>query len=408
MYKNCGNGHPAKPTIFFAIGSLGLGGAERQMALLIKQLTRLNFNCHLFALEPVGPLRDYLRTTALTVHSGGYCSEKLWIVKILLLIRAQYRMLGLIRKIRPDVIHSYLPLTNFMGSVAGRLLNVPGIITSKRALGTHQDRNLGWRIFDMASFRFSHQVTVNSNAVGEDTIKRDRGRASKIRLIYNGLDLEDFPAIKGRKQEIRKALHIDPKKKITITVANLIPYKGHIELLQAAETVAGQFSNTIFLLVGEDRGIQKDLEEQARVLGIRGKIIFLGQRKDVPDLLAASDISVLPSHEEGFSNVILESMAAGLPVIATRVGGNPEAIVDSETGWLVPPHSPDELAEKILDLLQNPEKAKNWGNAGRRRIQQHFSAEKMVGEHIKLYKLQRFQSSGFKAQGRTASDSEKG
>ena len=361
MSAKRGHERPTKPTILFAIGSLAIGGAEKQLALLIKHLGQLNYSCHLFVLEPSGPLKDYLKTFPLTVHSGGYCSKKRWILKILLLIRAQFRILRLVRNLRPDIIHSYLPLTNFMGSFAGRMVNVPGIITSKRALGTHQDRNRGWRLFDMVSSRFSHWITVNSKAVGEDTIKRDKCNPAKIRLIYNGLDLKEFAAGIGSKKESRAALHLDSEKNVIITVANLIPYKGHADLLKAAAIVVGQFSKSIFLLVGEDRGIQKSLEQEARKLGIDGHIIFLGQRKDIPNLMAASDISVLPSHEEGFSNVILESMAAGLPVVATRVGGNPEAVLDGETGWLVAPANPKELAFKIMDLLQDPAKAERWG-----------------------------------------------
>jgi glycosyltransferase involved in cell wall biosynthesis len=376
---------PAKITILFAIGSLGLGGAEKQIALLIKHLDPSDFNCHLFALEPIGPLREYLSTSKLTVHGGGYNSKRTWFLKILSLIRGQYRLLRLIRQIRPDVIHAYLPLTNFMGSFAGRVLDVPKIISSKRALGTHQDRNRGWRIFDMASFRLSHWVTVNSKAVAEDTIKRDNGNVAKIRLIYNGLNMEDFNNRIGDKREICEKLKIDYRKKNILTVANLIPYKGHADLLKAAATIGQKFSNHIFLFVGEDRGIQKSLEQQAREMKIYNNIIFLGQRKDIPDLMAASDISVLPSHEEGFSNVVLESMAAGLPVVATRVGGNSEAIIDGQTGWLVAPGKPLELADKILDLLQDPAKASQWGEAGKRRVEQNFPCQKMVDAHITLY-----------------------
>jgi glycosyltransferase involved in cell wall biosynthesis len=113
----------------------------------------------------------------------------------------------------------------------------------------------------------------------------------------------------------------------------------------------------------------------------------MGQRNDIPRLLAASDIAVLPSHEEGFSNVILESMAAGLPVVATRVGGNPEAVIDGETGWLVAPHRPTELALKIMDLLSEPEKARSWGEYGRQVVKEKFAAEKMVEAYLELYSL---------------------
>jgi glycosyltransferase involved in cell wall biosynthesis len=336
-------------------------------------------------LEPFGSLENYLKKLKLPIYNGGYFSTKPFFIKLFLLIRAQLRLLRVIRKIRPDIIHAYLPLTNFMGSLAGRISNVPMIVTSRRALGTHQDRNRGWRIFDMASFRFSHYVTVNSKAVGNDTIKRDKGDGSRIRLIYNGLELDKFCCPNRNKRQIRESLHLDPDKKIVITVANLIPYKGHAELLEATAAVTKSFPDSLFLLVGENRGIQTDLEKLARELGIVKHVNFMGQRNDIPDLLAASDISVLPSHEEGFSNVVLESMAAGLPVVATRVGGNPEAIIDGATGWLVTPGKPEELAMKIMDMLEDPEKAEKWGEAGRRRVEQNFSCSKMVAEHKKLY-----------------------
>jgi glycosyltransferase involved in cell wall biosynthesis len=376
-----------RPTILFAIGSLGIGGAEKQMALLIKYLTGMNFNCHLFALESFGPIEPYLRKNNIAIYAGGYYSKKPTVVKIFLLIRAELRLLQVIRKIKPNVVHAYLPLTNFMGSVAGRIANAPLIITSKRALGTHQDRNRGWRIFDMASFRLSHWVTVNSKAVGADTIQRDMGNTSKIKLIYNGLEFDQFKPQNSDKRAIREALQLDPDKKIMITVANLIPYKGHRELLEAVAVVTRNHPDSLFLLVGEDRGIRENLEDLSRELGIMKNIIFMGQRNDIPSLLAASDIAVLPSHEEGFSNVILESMAAGLPVVATRVGGNPEAVIDGETGWLVTPKHPPELALKIMDLLDEAEKAKIWGESGRRLVKEKFSAEKMVAAYMELYSL---------------------
>jgi glycosyltransferase involved in cell wall biosynthesis len=272
-----------------------------------------------------------------------------------------------------------------MGSVAGRILKVPLIITSKRALGTHQGRYRGSRIFDIISFRLSNWVTVNSKAVGEDTVKRDRGCADKIRLIYNGVKLDEFTSGNFKRIKIREALHLDPDKKLIITVANLIPYKGHIDLLKAVILVTEQFPNSLFLLVGEDRGIRNNLTKLAQELGILNHILFMDRRDDISDLMAASDISVLPSHEEGFSNVVLESMATGLPVVSTRVGGNPEAIIDGMTGWLVPPQNPEELANKIVDLLNDPQKARRWGELGKIRIKEKFLVEKMVEGYLKLY-----------------------
>jgi len=138
-------------------------------------------------------------------------------------------------------------------------------------------------------------------------------------------------------------------------------------------------------VVGEDRGIGRHLARQAAALGIGSAVKFLGQRGDAPELLAASDLSVLASHEEGFSNVILESMAGGLPVVATDVGGNREAVVDGETGWLVPMRNPEALASRIVDLLKDPSRARDWGEKGRARVKELFTVERMVNAHLTLY-----------------------
>lgn len=375
-----------KPSIFFVIGSFGLGGAERQLNFLLQSLRELNYNCHLFVLDSQGPLGAGLEDGSITVYDADYSPKSTLIVKFLTLIRAQVQLIRVLNKVKPDVLHAFLPLANFLAAMAGRLSGVPLIISSRRALGTHQERNRGWRIFDIISFYLSHRVTVNSHAVAADTIKRDAGSSSKIVLIYNGIDAATFKSVSTHRSEVRQKLGIPLKDKVIITVANLIPYKGHADLFEAFALVFKRFPDSILLLVGEDRGIHKDLEKKAHLLGIQEKIRFVGQCYDIPDLMAAADLSVLPSHEEGFSNVILESMAAGLPIVATNVGGNPEAVIDGVTGRLAPAHNPVILAEKMIDLLGNPEKAKLWGNQGKKRVVEMFSIDKMINAHLKLYR----------------------
>ncbi|MBC8392593.1 MAG: glycosyltransferase [Deltaproteobacteria bacterium] len=376
---------PKKSRILYVIGSLGLGGAEKQLAILIEHIMQLNFSCQIFVLEPIGPMKAYLKNIRVPIHDGGYFSEKPPIMKLILLISVQLRLLRTIRAIRPDVIHAYLPLTNFLASLAGRLSGIPLIISSRRALGTHQERHRGWRFFDIISFYLSHIVTVNSKAVATDTIKRDLGSSAKLSLIYNGIDSDPFISASKHRSEMLHKLGISPKEKIIIVVANLIPYKGHADLIEAMVIVFKRFPNCNLLLVGEDRGIHDDLQKKAHVLGILKKIKFMGQRRDVADLMAAADLSVLPSHEEGFSNVILESMAAALPVVATNVGGNSEAVLNGITGWLVEPNNPENLAEKIIDLLGDPIKAREWGRRGRKRVIESFYIEKMIKAYLRLY-----------------------
>jgi glycosyltransferase involved in cell wall biosynthesis len=157
---------------------------------------------------------------------------------------------------------------------------------------------------------------------------------------YNGVDHSNFDVPREVRVELRKKTGFTHSHKVVTVVANLIPYKGHAELLAAAAAVIDQMPSSRFWLVGKDRGMQKHLKQKARELGILNRVIFAGERSDIPNILAASDILVLPSHEEGFSNVILEAMAAGLPLVATRVGGAQEAVLDGVTGWLVQPNRP--------------------------------------------------------------------
>jgi len=233
--------------------------------------------------------------------------------------------------------------------------------------------------------RLSHRITVNSQAVWDDMVRYDHVDVSKLRLIYNGVDTKPFAPALSCGKDVRRNLGLDKTTKLMIVIANLIPYKGHSDLLKAAREVVDRFPDAVFLLVGEDRGIQKALEKDVVNLGMEQSIRFLGRQDDIPRLLTASDISILPSHEEGFSNVILESMAACLPVVATDVGGNREAVLDGITGWLIPPEDPKALAQKIVDLLKDPKRAEEWGKRGRERVNQMFTVKKMVAAHMALY-----------------------
>jgi len=370
--------------IVHVIPDLDIGGAEAQMVTLISRLQGSSHSCHVFTLQPGGPLCSKLNSLGVSIYSYKLKKRDLlrapWKI-----IFAELKLIKIIRYLRPHVVHSFLPLVTFMGALAGRMAEVPLVITSRRALGKHQERYILLRPFDLLANRLSHRVTVNSMAVWEDTIERDHIDPKKLVLIYNGVDPQTFDSASPFRKEVRKKLGITPQKNVIIVVANLILYKGHIDLLEAARKVLKHIPKTLFLLVGEDRGIGENLKRISIDLGIGEKVRFLGLRNDIHQLLAASDLSVLSSHEEGFSNVILESMAAGLPIVATNVGGNSEAVVNGVTGWLVPPKNPDAMAEKIVDLLHDPQKARSWGKQGRKRVNKKFTIERMVQEHIKLY-----------------------
>jgi len=374
----------ARPRILFVIGSVEVGGAEKQLLLLAGKLKENHFGCTVFALQKEGRLKPYFLKKKIFVYDGGLENGDLrrspW-----KLFNSAWRLLWVIRKEKPEVVHAVLPLATFIGALCGRMAGVPLVITGRRALGYHQNRYPFLKILDRMANRLSHCVTVNSRAVWEDTILRDRIDPLKLMVIYNGIDSQSFDKPVENKTAVRQSLGILSDEKVIVTVANLIPYKGHAELILAIHNMLPQFPALKVLLVGEDRGSQRNLEKMVNHYGISKHVSFLGRREDIRKLLTVADISVLPSHEEGFSNVILESMAAGIPVVATDVGGNGEAVISGATGWLVPSKNPEKLAEKMIDLLSDPVKAKRWGQKGRAVANQYFHAKKMVENHMGLY-----------------------
>jgi glycosyltransferase involved in cell wall biosynthesis len=173
---------------------------------------------------------------------------------------------------------------------------------------------------------------------------------------------------------------------VLVLVANLIPYKGHADLLRALAMARDRLADDWTLLcVGRDDGIGGELAALARDLGLGRHVRWLGHRDDGPALLAAADIGLLCSHEEGFSNAILEGMAAGLPMVVTDVGGNAEAVLDDDTGLVVPARDPTRLAEAIVALARDPARRQAMGAAGRRRVATKFTRQACVLAYERLY-----------------------
>ena len=379
-------GPSLKPIILYVIRSLEKGGTESQLIALLRHVHRNTHQCHVFVLEPGGWHERTLNELCVSIHSGGLKPADIHRAPWKLLL-SLWQLIKLIRRLRPKVVHSFLPLSTFMGAMAGRITRVPLIITSRRALATHQERYFVLKLLDRFANHWSHCVTVNSKAVWKDTIQRDDIDPSKLKLIYNGLDTKPFERAQSQRKTMRRRLRVEENELVIISVANLIPYKGHADLIQAAKQVITTIPKSRLVLVGEDRGIQRSLQNQVREMGISKRVMFLGQRDDIPELLAASDLSVLASHEEGLSNAVLESMAAGLPVVATDVGGNREAILNGVTGQLVPPKDPDRLAEKMILSLGEPSIAHTQGVEGRIRVERLFPVEKMIDAYLELYRL---------------------
>jgi glycosyltransferase involved in cell wall biosynthesis len=215
-------------------------------------------------------------------------------------------------------------------------------------------------------------------------VSRDGISPEKLVLISNGLDTGRFSESECTRDIVHKNLGLNSGNQGIVTVGNLIPYKGHADLIKALPAILKKRSNVRLFLVGEDRGIQAELEHLASSLGVWDRVHFLGRRDDVPSLLMAMDLYVMASHEEGSSNALLEAMAAGLPIVATDVGGNREALDDGNAGLLVPPRDPQALASAIERLLDDAVLRAQVATRAKSHAQT-YSVSAMVEAHIRLY-----------------------
>jgi glycosyltransferase involved in cell wall biosynthesis len=288
----------------------------------------------------------------------------------------------LMRRWRPEIVHFYLPGPYLVGAPVSVAAGIPIKIMSRRSLSHYQQY---WPLAARAERLLHRRMDVvigNSRAVLSDLVA-EGVPSHKLRLIYNGI--ETSIALPDR-AEARKALGLPDHAFVGLMIANLIRYKGHADLIEGLASVAQSLpANWRVLCAGRDEGLRAKLERLVEQHGLTANIQFLGERTDVPSLLAAADFGVLASWEEGFSNVILESMAAGLPMIVTNVGGNPEAVVDRETGLVVPPRDPGAIGRAALSLAEDVGLRQRLGAASLLRVQKEFSIESCVSAHKGLY-----------------------
>jgi glycosyltransferase involved in cell wall biosynthesis len=370
--------------ILFVIGSLAIGGAERQLVTLAAALAHRGASIQVFTLEAGGPLQDELARAGVEVIDGGYDSRVRFALKLPLLVRAQWRLVRTLLRWHANVVHAFLPLAGLLAVNAGRLCRVSKVVVARRALGTHQERHPYWRWVDRFVSRMAHVVTANANAVAADAAIREGIPLTKIRVIPNGIEVSNFQLDDARRREIRSALRLDGHELAVVCTANLIPYKGHHDLLEAFARLAHERPASRLFLVGSDRGVGTSLAARAVELGVAANVVQLGHRDDIAALLGAMDLGVLASHEEGLSNAILEYLAAGLPVVATDVGGTAEILRDLPGCRLVAAHDPQGLAAALLALLDEaPDAARRL--ARRHAVTQRFSVDAMVERHLELY-----------------------
>ena len=364
--------------VFYFVDSFEIGGTETQAVELALRMSQGGHAVTMGALQAKGPLLDRLRGSAVAVEQfyprGGLDSAR-GSLEVLRLSRY-------LRRHRFDVVHTHDLWSNLMGVVAAKLARVPAIVSSQRDLSHDVWYQGARRAWLRRIQKWSDVVLVNSGAIGDDLVSRDGFNPSKIRVIHNGVEVARFRGDRGLRQTLFPSLDAC---KLIVLVGNMhTDVKGQDVLIAAAPAVLREFPDTRFVLVGD--GVRRHVfEEMATEAGVKNHFLWLGRRADVADILACCDLAVLPSRAEGFPNAVLEYLAAGLPTIATRVGGIPELIEDGVTGVLVAPEDPSALSSAILSLLRAPGNAHCIGVSGHESAVQKFSFERMMGEVEALY-----------------------
>lgn len=297
---------------------------------------------------------------------------------------------GLVSSVKPDVLHTHLLKADAYGAVAGHFGGARVTIASKHNDEEALRRPVVARVHGWLS-RWDDRVIVLSDHVGRYVADVGRVPEAKIRRVYYGISMNRPLALAAsQEREIRRELGLPPSGPFILTVGRLDPQKGHPYLFGAMRRVCDRFPDARLVVVGGAQQASPEyvaqLRRQAAEPELAGKIVFAGQRTDVPRLMAACDVFALASLWEGFGLVLAEAMAAGRPVVTTRVSAIPEVVADGETGLLVPPADPDALAAAIVRLCEDPAERRRLGRNGYQRVRERFTVDRMVDETIAVYR----------------------
>ena len=293
------------------------------------------------------------------------------------------RMARLFRTLRPDIVHTR-NWTCIDAIIGARLAGVPVVIHGEhgREAADPEGRNRRRQQVRRLLSPFITEFVTVSRDLARWLVEEVRVPARKVRTIYNGVDTERYAL--GDRAAARRALRIPPDCTVAGTVGRLDPVKDQVGLIRAFAQVANKGPSV--LVIAGDGPSRRQLEALVGELALGDRVRLLGERDDVPLILRALDIFVLSSIGEGISNAILEAMATGLPVIATRVGGNSELVRDGLTGRLIEPRSPEALAEALAAYGDDPGLARAHGAAGRERVAREFGLDRMRAAYTALYR----------------------
>lgn len=369
-----------KTAILYVIGSLEVGGAERQIVQLCQRLDRHRFVPEVAVLGSPGPLAGVLEKAGVVVHTlnsapWGHRSVR-DPRRVVSAFRAISGLQRLIQQREPAVLHAFLPEACLVAAMARKANPALKFIAARRSLL----KSIASLPLLLQILRFVHRradvIHVNSEAVRHDVIGYEGGTPQKVTLIYNGVDTRLF--------QPRPEPGGGPRIRVGM-LANFIPYKGHRDVVLALASLKDRFPALELWLWGREGPSSSDVRALAVATALDSRVRFLGVVDDPATALRQIDVFVSASREEGFSNSILEAMASGLPIVATAIGGTVEQIEDTRSGLLVPAGNPEALAKGLLAILCDDRLAGRLGKAARERATLRFSLDTMVAEVTAMY-----------------------
>jgi L-malate glycosyltransferase len=368
--------------VLHLFNSFHQGGSERQAVQLVRRLHESGrYKVHVVCLDGEGVLRSEIALLGLDAIPE-YPLTSFYDANAL---RQVVRFARYLKREKIMIVQTHGFDTNVFGMAAAALAGVPVRIASKRE--TEGVRTVWQERVERRAFALAHTIVANSDAVRR-RLMRAGMRARKIVTVYNGVDARRVaprPGLRRGDAISKLGLPAETDRGIVTIVANLRhAVKDHPTFLRAARRVCTAFPAASFVVAGEGELIEPT-KALARELGVDRRTFFVGRCDDLGDLLWISDVCVLSSKAEGFSNSILEYMAAGRPVVATAVGGAREAVVEGETGYLVAAGDDERMADRIVSLLGNPEAAHAMGERGRRHVAEGFSCEAQLLRTEQLY-----------------------
>lgn len=352
-------------------------GAEEHILELLRGLDRRQFQLHLACPEVL--LTQYGKDIPEDVHVTPILLDRLFDM------RGAIRLGLTLRNQKIGILHCHMFRAGLFASPIGRLCRVPVILETTHVRETWRK---GWFksrfVVDRAIGHLIDRYIAVSEANSKYLIEEKRIPARKVTVIQNGCSMDRVNPEKAHPEGIRESLGFSKSDIVLIVMARLEPQKGHKILLQALSTVRAEFPNIRLICLGTG-ALKDELNSLARELKLNEIVRFVGFQSNVADWLAVADIGVLPSFYEGLPLTAVETLAAGLPLVATAVDGTPEVVLDGKTGLLVPPGDPAAMAGAIRQLARQSELRQKLAKAGREWVLQRFTIERQVEQTSSLY-----------------------